>query len=308
MALPKSKAKPTKGAQKGQAKSQADAISSNSPNTNAVRRSPRKSETPTVSQIEPDKRTKGVKSGPAVRLPRSLQRQTTDPAAAAPAPPPTSEAKRRTTTGSAVEASASRKSQLTNRKSAGTAAASVSSSRTPSPNKRKKTKPQRKAPPETSSPAAKKSKITGQSEQQQKPRGSSSDSPAPSSESSESEEEAEESDATSMTTMTSVPSTPVIIGRYKQPRAVDKEIRFFQRTTHALIPRLPFCRLVREITTDITGAPDIRYKGAALAAIQEATESYLIGLMEDSNLLCYHAKRVTLLPNDIRLAYRLRRD
>ena len=43
----------------------------------------------------------------------------------------------------------------------------------------------------------------------------------------------------------------------------------------------------------------------ALAALQEATEKFLVGLFEDVNLLAAHAKRVTVMPRDIRLALRI---
>lgn len=41
-------------------------------------------------------------------------------------------------------------------------------------------------------------------------------------------------------------------------------------------------------------------------AIQEAAESYLVGLFEDSQLCAIHAKRITLQAKDIHLARRLR--
>ena len=41
-------------------------------------------------------------------------------------------------------------------------------------------------------------------------------------------------------------------------------------------------------------------------ALQEASEYYLIGLFEDSNLCCIHAKHVTIMPKDIQLAHRIR--
>ena len=49
-----------------------------------------------------------------------------------------------------------------------------------------------------------------------------------------------------------------------------------------------FClhiRLVREITQDFR--MDLRFEGAALLALQEAAEAYLIALLEDSNLLAF---------------------
>eukprot|EP00804_Cyclotella_cryptica_P002849 CCRYP_009394-RG/>CCRYP_009394-RG protein AED:0.30 eAED:0.28 QI:0/-1/0/1/-1/0/1/0/61 len=40
----------------------------------------------------------------------------------------------------------------------------------------------------------------------------------------------------------------------------------------------------------------MRYTATALAASQEASEAYLIGLMEDTNLCAIHARRVTIMP------------
>jgi len=50
----------------------------------------------------------------------------------------------------------------------------------------------------------------------------------------------------------------------------------------------------------------IRFQGAAIAALQEASEAYLIGLFEDCNLCAIHAKRVTIRPSDMQLARRIR--
>ena len=50
----------------------------------------------------------------------------------------------------------------------------------------------------------------------------------------------------------------------------------------------------------------MRFQSAALSAIQEAAEAYLTSLFEDTNLAAIHAKRVTIQPKDLLLAYRLR--
>ena len=68
-----------------------------------------------------------------------------------------------------------------------------------------------------------------------------------------------------------------------------------------LIRKLPFQRLVREITKEIKTA--LHFQSTAIEeALQEASEAYLIGLFEDSNLCAIHAKRVTVMPKDIQLA------
>ena len=83
-----------------------------------------------------------------------------------------------------------------------------------------------------------------------------------------------------------------------------REIRRYQKSAELLIRKLPFQRLVREVTHDLkTG---LRFQSTALEALQEAVEAYLVGLFEDTNLCAFHAKRVTIQSKDMQLARRLR--
>lgn len=70
-----------------------------------------------------------------------------------------------------------------------------------------------------------------------------------------------------------------------------RQIRRYQKSTELLIRKLPFQRLVREISQDYK--TDLRFGATALEALQEAAEAYLVGLMSDSNLCAIHAKRCT---------------
>ena len=83
-----------------------------------------------------------------------------------------------------------------------------------------------------------------------------------------------------------------------------REIRKFQKRNDLLIRKLPFQRLVREIAQDFK--TDLRFQSQAILALQEASEAYLVGLFEDTNLCAIHAKRVTIMPKDIQLARRIR--
>jgi len=97
--------------------------------------------------------------------------------------------------------------------------------------------------------------------------------------------------------------------RYKPGMLALKEIRKYQKSTELLIRKLPFSRLVREITTEV--APqreDMRFQGLAMEALQTATENYMTALFEDTNLCAIHAKRVTVYPKDMQLALRIRRS
>jgi len=92
--------------------------------------------------------------------------------------------------------------------------------------------------------------------------------------------------------------------RYRPGTVALREIRKYQKSTDLLIKKLPFQRLVREIAQDFKN--DLRFQGSAILALQEASESYLVGLFEDTNLCAIHAKRVTIMPKDIWLARRIR--
>jgi len=92
--------------------------------------------------------------------------------------------------------------------------------------------------------------------------------------------------------------------RYRPGTVALREIRQYQKGTDLLIRKLPFQRLVREIAQDIKS--DLRFQSTAILALQEASEAYLVGLFEDTNLCAIHAKRVTIMPKDMQLARRIR--
>ena len=93
-----------------------------------------------------------------------------------------------------------------------------------------------------------------------------------------------------------------------------REIRRYQKSTECLIKRSLFQKLIREISKeyrvccDGPGTPSIqvRFQSTAIAALQGAAENFIVGLFEDMNLLADHAKRVTVMPRDFRLALRTR--
>ncbi|XP_003390471.1 PREDICTED: histone H3.3-like [Amphimedon queenslandica] len=94
---------------------------------------------------------------------------------------------------------------------------------------------------------------------------------------------------------------PIPTTTRRKGTAALREIRFYQKSVFLLIPRLPFCRLCSEVLRGFNRSHDMRWQKAALDCLQEAAEAYLVSIMNDSNLLAHHAKRVTLMPRDIRL-------
>lgn len=91
---------------------------------------------------------------------------------------------------------------------------------------------------------------------------------------------------------------------YKADQKALLDIKTLQKSTAPLIPKMPFQRLVREISIDFQ--EELRFQSTAVNALQESSEGYLTGLFEDSMLAGTHAKRVTLFPKDIRIVRRIR--
>eukprot|EP00605_Chrysophyceae_sp_TOSAG23-4_P003001 GSChrysophyteH1.ASY1.ANO1.3306.1 assembled CDS len=69
--------------------------------------------------------------------------------------------------------------------------------------------------------------------------------------------------------------------RFRPGTVALREVRRYQRSTELLIHKAPFQRL-------------------------EASEAYLVGLFEDTQLCSLHAKRVTIQAKDMQLARRIR--
>ena len=72
------------------------------------------------------------------------------------------------------------------------------------------------------------------------------------------------------------------------------EIRRFQKSIDLLISLLPFQWLVHEITQDFKMG--LRFQSAAILALQEAAESWLVSLFESANLCTIHRGHQTIAP------------
>lgn len=93
--------------------------------------------------------------------------------------------------------------------------------------------------------------------------------------------------------------------RFRPGTVALREIRKYQRTTGLLVRKLPFSRLVREVSNNVAPEP-YRWTAQALLAVQEAAEDFMVHLLEDCNLCAIHAKRQTITPRDMQLARRIR--
>ena len=92
--------------------------------------------------------------------------------------------------------------------------------------------------------------------------------------------------------------------RFRPGTVALRHIRKYEKSTELLIRKLPFQRLVREIASEYRS--ELRFQSSAVLALQEASEAYMVGLFEDTNLCAIHAKRVTIMPKDMQLARRIR--
>lgn len=104
--------------------------------------------------------------------------------------------------------------------------------------------------------------------------------------------------------------------RRKKPGTLAlKEIKKYQ-THHKhgvelLCRKAPFQRLVREIAEDYANSsfPEgIKFQSKAVEALQNESESYLVGIFEDAILEAIHGKRITVMPKDIQLVRRIRKE
>ncbi|XP_034037730.1 histone H3-like [Thalassophryne amazonica] len=70
--------------------------------------------------------------------------------------------------------------------------------------------------------------------------------------------------------------------RYKPDTMALTEICHYQKSTELLIRKLPFQRLVREIAQEFK--TDLRFQSSAVMALQEASEAYLVAVLDRSGL------------------------
>ncbi len=92
-----------------------------------------------------------------------------------------------------------------------------------------------------------------------------------------------------------------------------RRIRKAQDPTKFRLRKTPFGRLVRQIANEIPPTTPYlttgwRFAPAAIEALQVACEEYMTELYEDTNKCAVHAKRVTIMPHDIKLAIDLHGD
>ena len=77
------------------------------------------------------------------------------------------------------------------------------------------------------------------------------------------------------------------------------EITRYQKRFVLLCRKLPLQRLVWEISDDMKA--NLRWQGAVIITLQEASESYLVDLLVDSSMIAINAKHITIMLKDMLL-------
>lgn len=92
--------------------------------------------------------------------------------------------------------------------------------------------------------------------------------------------------------------------KYRPGIGALKEIRFYQKEYGVICSKIACARLFREIAEN--EKKGLRWQAAAIMALQEAMEDYLVNLFCDCVIEAIHGRRVTVMPKDIHITRRIR--
>ena len=92
--------------------------------------------------------------------------------------------------------------------------------------------------------------------------------------------------------------------KYRPGIGALKEIRFYQKEYGVICSKIACARLFREIAEDVKKG--LRWQAAAIMALQEAMEDYLVNLFCDCVIEAVHGRNVTVMPKDINITCRIR--
>ena len=87
-----------------------------------------------------------------------------------------------------------------------------------------------------------------------------------------------------------------------------REIARYQKSTELLIRKIPFQRLVREVSQEVCrdlGRDPVRYQSTAILALQEAAETFLVRMFSQVNDIAIVGKLVTIQDKHVQLWKRL---
>eukprot|EP01059_Diplonema_ambulator_P000250 TRINITY_DN101_c0_g1_i1.p1 TRINITY_DN101_c0_g1~~TRINITY_DN101_c0_g1_i1.p1 ORF type:complete len:144 (+),score=83.13 TRINITY_DN101_c0_g1_i1:62-493(+) len=92
--------------------------------------------------------------------------------------------------------------------------------------------------------------------------------------------------------------------RWRPGTVALREIFKLQKTSKLLLQKAPFQRMVRELMNGYK--TNLSFKPSALEAVQEAAESYMVGLFQAAVMMQIHRRKQTLNHLDLSIARRIR--
>ena len=102
------------------------------------------------------------------------------------------------------------------------------------------------------------------------------------------------------TSTTEVPtgkSRPRARRRHRAGTVSLREIKRYQKSTELLIRKVPFQRLVREVSQEVCkdlGKDPVRYQSTAILALQEAAEDFLVRMFSQVQDIAICGKVITI--------------
>ena len=96
--------------------------------------------------------------------------------------------------------------------------------------------------------------------------------------------------------------------RFRPGTVALREIVRYQKSTELLIRKIPFQRLLREISQEVClekGIPNVKYQSTAILALQEASEAFLVRMFDQVNDIAICGKLVTIQHKHVQLWKRL---
>ena len=94
-------------------------------------------------------------------------------------------------------------------------------------------------------------------------------------------------------------SDPTKFSNNKGIKSAKKDVAFYQKTSGLLLQKLPFERLVREVSQEYRA--DLRITEKSLIIIQNAAEQYLVNLYNNAKLISENANRKRVTHKDLQL-------
>jgi histone H3/H4 len=96
--------------------------------------------------------------------------------------------------------------------------------------------------------------------------------------------------------------------RYRPGHRALRSIRRYQArpaSTNPVIPKLAFQRLVKQMVFELFGG-DLTMQSTAILALHEASESFLVELFQESNVIALLSERDHITARDLLMARRIR--